>query len=115
MSKNNLTLKAGEPAPVIDWALVDSLPLSDAPDKDSPELGLSAFKQLRPVGEVLPELTQGKTRITIMLDDAILQAYKARAGGRGYQTLINETLRRGVEVEGIAEVLRQVLREEAHH
>jgi uncharacterized protein (DUF4415 family) len=31
----------------------------------------------------------GKHKITIMLDDAVVQAYKARAGGRGYQTLIN--------------------------
>jgi len=35
----------------------------------------------------------GKQRITIMLDDAVIQAYKERSGGRGYQNLINKTLR----------------------
>ena len=58
----------------------------------------------------------GKHRITIMLDDAVVRAYKARAGGRGYQTLINETLRRGLQAEAakddLREVVRQVIREE---
>ena len=54
----------------------------------------------------------GKHKITIMLDDAVVQAYKARAGGRGYQTLINETLRRGLQVDAIKDALREVIREE---
>ncbi|NOS73997.1 MAG: CopG family transcriptional regulator, partial [Methyloglobulus sp.] len=59
-----------------------------------------------------PELNLGKQRITIMLDEAIVKAYKAKAGGRGYQTLINETLRRGLEADSVKEALREVLREE---
>lgn len=54
----------------------------------------------------------GKHKITIMLDDAVVQAYKARAGGRGYQTLINETLRRGLHADAVKEALREVIREE---
>jgi uncharacterized protein (DUF4415 family) len=54
----------------------------------------------------------GKQRITIMLDEAIVQAYKSRAGGRGYQTLINETLRRGLQADSLKETLREVIREE---
>ena len=57
-------------------------------------------------------LNIGKTRITIMLDDSIIQSYKTMAGGRGYQTLINETLRRGLEIENIKNALREVLRED---
>ena len=59
-------------------------------------------------------LTQqmGKQKITIMLDEAVVQAYKARAGGRGYQTLINETLRKGLQADAIKEMLREVIREE---
>jgi uncharacterized protein (DUF4415 family) len=43
-------------------------------------------------GAVLP--TRGKTRITIYLDDEIVQRFKAESErtGRGYQTLINEVL-----------------------
>ena len=63
-------------------------------------------------GAAIP--SSGKTRITIMLDDTVLAAYKARAGGRGYQTLINETLRRGLEADAVKEALRQVIREELH-
>ena len=58
----------------------------------------------------------GKHRITIMLDDAVVRANKACAGGRGYQTLINKTLRRGLEADAakddLREVVRQVIREE---
>ena len=39
--------------------------------------------------------TKGKTRITIMLDNDLLIAFRAKADseGMGYQTLINQTLR----------------------
>jgi hypothetical protein len=63
---------------------------------------------------VLPAFSTGKTRITINLDDAVLQAYKARAGGRGYQTLINETLREAMRSVQLADLVRNVIREELH-
>lgn len=112
VSKKNLKLKPSDPTPEIDWARVDSAPLADTPDEDSPELTDAQAKHLRPLGDVLPALMGGKTRITIMLDDAVLQAYKTLAGGRGYQTLINETLRRGLEIDAMKNALRQVIREE---
>ena len=62
---------------------------------------------------------QGKTRITIYLDDAILAGFRERAEaqGKGYQTLINETLSAALgpsnEVVTVS-TLRQVLREELH-
>ena len=111
---NNLKLKPSDPVPETDWSAVDAAPLADVPDEDSPELTAEQMAQLRPLDQVLPALLSGKTRITIMLDDAVLQEYKARAGGRGYQTLINETLRRGVELDAVKEALRQVIREELH-
>ena len=114
MNAKNLKLKASDPAPAIDWAAVDAAPLADAPDDDSPELTLAQAAQLRPLGEVLPAFATGKTRITIHLDDAVLQAYKARAGGRGNQTLINETLRRALATDPIKQALREVIREELH-
>jgi uncharacterized protein (DUF4415 family) len=65
----------------------------------------------------------GKTRITIMLDDDVLEYFraKAKADGTGYQTMINATLRKSVlDTKGnnpddrplTVAVLRQVLREE---
>jgi len=116
VSKQNSKIESSDPvsASAIDWSAADAAPMADAPDDDSPELLAAQVEELRPLGEVLPALSTGKTRITIMLDDAVLQAYKARSGGRGYQTLINETLRRGLEADAVKEALRQVIREELH-
>lgn len=112
MSAKNLKLEASDAAPNIDWAVVDAAPKANAPDADSPELTISQARRLRPLGEVLSNFSTGKTRITINLDDAVLQAYKGLSGGRGYQTLINEALRRGLQAEALKEVLREVIREE---
>jgi uncharacterized protein (DUF4415 family) len=96
----------------VNWLAVDAAPMADMPDDDSPELTSELLRQLKPIGQVLPELNLGKQRITIMLDASVIKAYKAKAGGRGYQTLINETLRRGLEADSVKEALREVLREE---
>ena len=109
MKSKNLKIKKNEPTPKIDWDLVDKLPKADTPDEDSPELFLGKMSQKMTLHEAL---NIGKTRITIMLDDSIIQSYKSMAGGRGYQTLINETLRRGLEIENIKNALREVLRED---
>jgi uncharacterized protein (DUF4415 family) len=59
----------------------------------------------------------GNTRITIMLDDDTIEAFRARAdeAGRGYQTLINEVLRASLAEDDrpvTAKTLRKILREE---
>ena len=58
---------------------------------------------------------RGKTRITIMLDNALLMTFraKAEAEGIGYQTLINQKLRGVAGTSPVDEAtLRRVLREE---
>ncbi len=71
---------------------------------------------------VLP--SPGKTRITIMLDNEVLEHFRERAesSGSGYQTMINSALKSAVElaksgeeeltVSKLREVLRQELRTE---
>ena len=54
----------------------------------------------------------GKQRISIMLDTPIIEHFKATAGERGYQTLINDALRRAVEGEHLQANLRTMIREE---
>lgn len=57
----------------------------------------------------------GKTRITIMLDNDVLEHFKAKAGevGLGYQTLINQALRVNSAPKPLDEAtLRRVIREE---
>ena len=58
---------------------------------------------------------RGKTRITIMLDDEVLEAFRGLAAerGTGYQTLINQALREHLGQRPLdEETLRRVLREE---
>ncbi len=108
MKSKNLTLKKSKSAAIINWDLVDKSPKSDVPDQDSPELTSKNLAKMRPLNDVL---NIGKTRITIMLDESIVQSYKQKASGRGYQTLINETLRKGLEIDSIKDALREVLQE----
>lgn len=59
----------------------------------------------------------GKTRITIRLDDDVLQWFRDQvhsAGGGNYQTLINDALREFIsyETEPLEETVRRVVREE---
>jgi uncharacterized protein (DUF4415 family) len=66
-------------------------------------------------GAVVP--TAGKTRITIYLDDEILEHFRALSEktGRGYQTLINEALSAHIgrtEQPLTPEAVRRIVREE---
>ncbi len=59
----------------------------------------------------------GKTRITIRLDDEVLEWFRDQAhsaGGGNYQTMINEALRQHIQQsrEPLEETLRRVVREE---
>jgi hypothetical protein len=56
----------------------------------------------------------GKTRITIRLDDDLLQWFReqVRSSGGSYQTLINLSLRDYIAREPLEATLRRVVREE---
>jgi uncharacterized protein (DUF4415 family) len=61
--------------------------------------------------------SKGKTRITIYLDNDVIEAYRKMgdARGRGYQTLINDALRETLSTGQRpvdAKTLRRILREE---
>jgi len=67
-------------------------------------------------GAVVP-LAKGKTRITIRLDDDVLEWFRAQvdaAGGGNYQTLINDALRGFIKSrqQPLERVVRRVVREE---
>jgi len=62
----------------------------------------------------------GKTRITIRLDNDILEWFRNRAhaaGGGNYQTMINRALREhvGQDLDALEDTLRRVVREELGH
>jgi len=61
--------------------------------------------------------SKGKTRITIYLDDDVIEAYRKKGDklGRGYQTLINDALLETLSKNKPAvdaKTLRRILREE---
>lgn len=69
-------------------------------------------------GAVRPA-AKGKTRITIRIDDDILEWFRGEvdaAGGGSYQTLINDALREYLkqQQQPLEELLRRVVREELH-
>ena len=66
-------------------------------------------------GAVIPQ--KGKTRISIFIDDVVLDQFRARAekAGTGYQTMVNEALRKYLSESDqpvTEKLLRQVLRQE---
>ena len=74
-------------------------------------------------GPVIP--SPGKTRITIMLDEDVIEHFRSRAEaeGVGYQTMINSVLREALpshkrtrtdDQPVTVATLRKVLREELH-
>ena len=65
-------------------------------------------------GAVLPA-EPGKTRITIRLDNAVLEHFRRQveqAGSGNYQTLINDALVTHISQESMLDSVRQVVREE---
>jgi uncharacterized protein (DUF4415 family) len=74
------------------------------------------FSKARKIGPVIPP-SPGKTRVTIRIDNEILDWFRDKAdvaGGGNYQTMINEALHKYIEqYEGLLEsTIRRVIREE---
>ena len=81
----------------------DEVPITQA-DIDTGKLVL----RRRTAGRVV----QPKKRVTLYLDAVLVERFKRIAGDRGYQTLINETLKSSVHQADLADTLRQIIREE---
>jgi uncharacterized protein (DUF4415 family) len=84
--------------------IADDAPITQA-DIDS---GGLILRKRGTGGAVLP----AKRRINIFLDSATLEYFKTKAGGRGYQTLINETLKQAMQAGSLEAVVRKTIREE---
>ncbi len=61
---------------------------------------------------VAGRVAQPKKRVTLYLDAALVEQFKSMAGERGYQTLINETLKNSLHQADIEATIRKVIREE---
>ncbi len=94
-----------------DWEYIQNLSDKEIDLSDIPEITEEqAARAVRRIGgKVLPK---GKVRVNMYLDSDIVAYFKMKAGGRGYQTLINETLRQTVGSQDLEMLLRRVIREE---
>ena len=106
MSKSS-TLKVSQ----TDWEVLEKMEDIDIDMSEVPEVTAEQMAQatLRIGGK---PITKGKVRINMYLDAAVVEYFKAQAGGRGYQTLINETLKESIRAKGLETMLRRVIREE---
>ena len=59
----------------------------------------------------------GKTRITMRVDNTVLDAFKTRAqlAGGSYQTMMNEALKQYAQGLTLADVVRDTIKQELHH
>lgn len=94
-----------------DWMRLSTMKDEDIDLSDIPEVtdAQMARVTLRIGGEPVPK---GKVRVNMYLDAAIVAYFKAQAGGRGYQTLINEALKESIREQDLEATLRRVIREE---
>jgi uncharacterized protein (DUF4415 family) len=93
------------------WESVNKMQDKDIDLTDIPEIKeeqLSKAK-VRLGGKLV---SKGKVRINILLDADIVAYFKSKAGGRGYQTLINEALKENILHDDLESMLRKIVREE---
>ena len=83
----------------------DEIEMDDYPKITQADLDRATFRVNR-------KPAPRKRRVTILLDTGLVEYFKAQAGDRGYQTLINETLRQAMEQSDLEEKLRRMIREE---
>lgn len=84
----------------------DEVDLSEIPELTAEQIRNA---QLRVGGK---PIERGKVRVNMYLDAAVVAYYKAIAGSRGYQTLINEALRQSIQGSDLEARLRRIIREE---
>ncbi|MCB0166539.1 MAG: BrnA antitoxin family protein [Anaerolineae bacterium] len=94
-----------------DWESLDKMKDEDIDLSEIPEVTAEQLAQATLRVEGTP-VSRGKVRVNIYLDAEVVEYFKAQAGGRGYQTLINETLKESMRTKGLETVLRRVIREE---
>jgi len=87
--------------------------LTDA-DLDRAVLRVGGVPATRDVFAAAVNARLGKQRVSIMLDASVIEFFRAKAAGRGYQTLINQALHQAMAGEQIEATLRRVIREELH-
>lgn len=106
MNNNSISRVSETDWEALDKMTDDEIDLSDIPEVTAEQM---VRAKLRVGGK---PISKGKVRVNIYLDVEVIEYFRARAGGRGYQTLINETLKESIQYNRMEEILRRVIREE---
>jgi len=96
-----------------DWERINTMKDKDIDLSDIPEVTEDQMARAKLHIDGKP-VRKGKMRVNIFLDANIVAYFKTQAGGRGYQTLINEALKENIRHQDIETILRRVIREELH-
>ena len=94
-----------------DWDTVEKMEDKDIDISEIPEITTEQMSRAKMRSGGKP-VTRGKVRINMYLDSEVVEYFKTQAGGRGYQTLINQTLRESIRHQNLEEIVRRVIREE---
>ena len=94
-----------------DWERINAMNDEDIDTSEIPEITEEQMKKatLRVGGK---PISKGKVRINILLDAEVVAYFKSQAGGRGYQTLINEALKASIRDRDLESTIRRIIREE---
>ena len=94
-----------------DWEHIKTLRDEDIDISDIPEITEDHVVNARLRFGGKP-LSKGKIRVNIFLDSTVVAYFKTAAGGKGYQTLINKTLKESIVRRDLESTLRKIIREE---
>ena len=94
-----------------DWQRLDNMQDHDINLTDIPEITEEQMSRarLRIDGKPVP---MEKVRVNILLDASVAAYFKTQAGGRGFQTLINEALKENIRNHDLENIMRRIIREE---
>lgn len=90
----------------------DDAPKLTQADFDKARFRVGGKAASRPDWQAAVRQRLGKQRVSIMLDGEVIAFFRAKAGARGYQTLINQALHEAMAGEHLEATLRRVIREE---
>ncbi len=95
MSENSILKDSQTNWEVLEEMEDEDIDLSEIPEVTAEQIADATFR----IGG--KPIARGKVRVNIYLDAEIVAYFKAEAKGRGYQTLINETLKDSIRMKGI--------------
>jgi uncharacterized protein (DUF4415 family) len=84
----------------------EDIDLSEVPEVTEDQMARAVLR----VGGV--PVTRGKRRVNMFIDAFIIEYFKAKAGERGYQTLMNDALAEYIRSHDLEDTVRRVIREE---